>query len=71
MSPPVHVLTHMAPVPNAVTHGVTVEQLVLPHITVDGHAHGPLNAYANCFTASTTATMSKALMSAFNSGKLG
>src|SRR3990172_4853121 len=73
LSPPLHVFTHIAPEPNAVTHTVGVVQATLPiagpHVTADGHAHGPLNEYANCFTASTTATMSKALMSAFNSGK--
>ena len=41
--PPVHVLTHVAPGPKAVTHGVGLVQPVLPHVTVDGHGQGPLN----------------------------
>jgi len=61
----------MDPAPNAVTHGVDFVQAKLPHVTADGHGHGPLNEYANCFTAATTATMSKALMSALSSGRLG
>ena len=44
LSPPLHVFTHVAPAPNAVTHTVGVVQAVLPHVTADGHAHGPLNA---------------------------
>ena len=75
LAPPLHVLTHSDPAPNTVTHGVGLVQATLPaagpHVTADGHAHGPPNAYANCFTASTTATMSKALRSAFSSGRLG
>ena len=48
LAPPVHVFTHMAPAPNAVTQGVGLVQATLPnagpHVTADGHAHGPLNA---------------------------
>ena len=73
--PPTHVFTHMAPAPNAVTHGVAVVQATLPiagpHGTVDGHGHGPLNAYANPFAPSTTATMSKEFKFALSSTRFG
>ena len=59
--PPVHVFTH---IPAQPVHDP-------PHVTVDGHGHGPLNPYFNPFTASTVAAMSKALTSAFSSGTLG
>ena len=72
LAPPVHVFTHKAPASNAVSHGALPDvHVTLPHGTADGHGHGPLYAYAFCFTASTTATMSKALMSALSSGKFG
>ena len=44
LAPLLHVFTHVAPAPNAVTHTVGVAQAKLPHVTADGHAHGPLNA---------------------------
>jgi hypothetical protein len=69
--PPTHVFTHFDPAPFAVTHGVSVEQAVTPHVTADGHVHGPLNAYLTNFTPSTTAATSKALTSAFGSITLG
>jgi len=53
------------------THTAGLAQGVLPQVAVEGHGHGPLKAYANPFTASTTATMSKALRSALISGRLG
>ena len=75
LPPPMHVFTHNDPAPNAVTHTPGVVQATLPiaepHVTADGHGHGPLNEYANPFTASTTATMSKALTSALSSGRFG
>jgi len=45
LAPPLRVLTHVAPAPYVVAHIVGLVQDVLPHGTVDGHAHGPLNAY--------------------------
>jgi len=54
LAPPVHVFTHKAPAPYAFTHGVTLVQAVIPHGTVDGHGHGPLDGYVNCFTAIVT-----------------
>ena len=57
-----HVFTHML----GAVHGQAP-----PHVTVDGHTHGPLDAYFNCLTPSTAATMSKALTSALSSGRLG
>ena len=59
--PPVHVFTH---IPAQPVHDP-------PHVTADGHGHGPLNAYFTPLTASTTATMSKALTFALSSGTLG
>jgi len=70
--PLVQVFTHMAPAPNAATQGAGPEgHATLPQVTADGHGHGPLSGYAKPFNASTTATMSKAITSAFNSGRFG
>src|SRR3989304_4343045 len=73
LSPPLHVFTHKDPAPNAVTHGVGLVQDTLPsagpHVTADGHAHGPLNAYANCFPAPPPPRMSRALRPPFSSGR--
>jgi len=64
LDPPVHVFTHMLGLGHPVPQGP-------PHVTADGHTHGPLNPYFNPLTPSTTATMSKALTFAFSSGGLG
>jgi len=67
----VHTFTHLDPAPKALMHGVSLVQAVDPHVTNDGHAHGPLKAYFTPFNASTTAKMSNTLILAFNSGRLG
>ena len=67
--------THMAPVPSPgraePVHVPGVEHETALQVASDGHGHGPLNAYANNFTASTQATMSKAPTSAFSSTRFG
>ena len=71
-APPVQVFTQMDPGPNAAVHGAGPDgHATLPHVTSDGHGHGPPNGYAKPLTLSTTAAMSKALRSPFSSGKFG
>ena len=73
-APPLQVNTHMAPVPSPgrseLVHGVGDEHARRLQVASDGHGHGPLKGYASSFTAPTTATMSRALISALSSGRL-
>lgn len=43
LSPVSHVFTHVAPEPKLVTHVAGPDgQGTAPHVTVEGHGHGPL-----------------------------